>query len=67
MAAGVYLSEAHSPPRFLFGEVQQFCRFEIWPNTQCITPVYALHITQSPHPSVTHCIECIDTGGGGGG
>ncbi len=26
-AAGVYLSEAPTPPRFLFGVVKQFCRF----------------------------------------
>jgi hypothetical protein len=26
-AAGVYLSEAPSPPRFLFGMVKIFCRF----------------------------------------
>ncbi len=34
LAAGVYLSEAPSPPRFLFGVVKQFCRFGIWSYTQ---------------------------------
>jgi hypothetical protein len=29
LAAGVYLSEAISPPRFLFGVVNQFCMFGI--------------------------------------
>jgi hypothetical protein len=48
LAAGVYLSEASSPPRFLLGVVKQFCRFGIWSNTQCITPVDALHTTRSP-------------------
>jgi hypothetical protein len=46
LAAGVYLSEAPSPPRFLFGVVKQFCRFGIWSHTQCIIPEYALRITQ---------------------
>ncbi len=32
------------------GVVMQFCRFGIWSNTQCITPVDALHTTQSPSP-----------------
>ncbi len=32
MAAGVYLSEAPSPPRFLFGVEKQFFRVGIWPN-----------------------------------
>ncbi len=32
-AAGVYLSEAPSPPRFLFGVVKQFNRFWIWSDT----------------------------------
>ncbi len=50
LAAGVYLSEAHYPPRFLFGVVKQFCRFGIWSNTctKCITHVDALHTTRSP-------------------
>jgi hypothetical protein len=43
LAADVYLSEAPSPPRFLFGVVKQFCRFGICSNTQCITPVDTLH------------------------
>jgi hypothetical protein len=29
LAAGVYLSETPSPPRFLFGVVKQFCWFGI--------------------------------------
>jgi hypothetical protein len=29
LAEGDYLSEAPSPPRFLFGVVKQFCRFGI--------------------------------------
>ncbi len=45
LAAGVYLSEAPSPPRFLFGVVKQFCRFGIWSNTQCVTSEDALHTT----------------------
>jgi hypothetical protein len=31
--AGVYLSEAPSPPKILFRVVKQFCRFGIWSNT----------------------------------
>ncbi len=52
-------SVAPSPLRFLFGMVRQFCRFGIWSNTQCITPVDALHTTRStpPPPPVTHCIR----------
>ncbi len=53
LAAGVYPSEAPSPPRFLFGVVKQFCRFGILSNTQRMTPEYALHITQSPPPCYT--------------
>ncbi len=60
LAAGVYLSEAPSPLRFLFGVVKQFCRFGIWSNTQCITPVDALHTTWS-HPPVTQCINTYPT------
>ncbi len=41
------------PPRFLFGVVKQFCRFGIWSNTQCNTPEYAFHISQSPPPCYT--------------
>jgi hypothetical protein len=37
-AAGAFLSEAPSPPRFLFGEVEQFCRFWIWLDSECLTP-----------------------------
>jgi hypothetical protein len=33
LAAGVYLSEAPSPLRFLFEAVKQFGRFGIWSNT----------------------------------
>jgi len=43
IAVGVYLSEASSHPRFLFGVVKQFCRYGIWSNTQCITPVDGVH------------------------
>ncbi len=32
----------------MFGVVKQFCSFGIWSNTQCITPVDALHTTWSP-------------------
>jgi hypothetical protein len=62
LAACVYLSEAPSPLRFLFGVVKQFFRFGIWSNTQCITPLDALHTNRStpPPPTVTHCIDCID-------
>jgi hypothetical protein len=59
LAACVYLSDAPSPPRFLFGVVKQFCMFGIWPNTQCITPAYALHITKKnppPPPPPPGCV-----------
>jgi hypothetical protein len=48
LAASVYLSEAPSPPRFLFGVQKQFCRFRIGSNTQCVTLVDALHTIWSP-------------------
>jgi hypothetical protein len=48
LVEGGYLSEAPSTSKLLFGVVKQFCMFGIWSNTQCITPEYALHITQSP-------------------
>ncbi len=38
------------PARFLFGMVKQFCRFGIWSNTQCMTPVNTLHTTRPPPP-----------------
>ncbi len=57
LAAGVYLSEAPSPPRFLFGVVKQFCRLGICSNTQCITPVDALQPDPPLPPPVTHCIN----------
>jgi hypothetical protein len=60
------------PPRFLFGVVKQFCRFEIYSNIQCITPVDALHTTWS-HPPLLRTMN-TDPGtyshrerGGGGG
>jgi hypothetical protein len=66
-AACVYPSEAPSPPRFLFGVVKQFCRFGIWSNTQCLTPVYALHTTRSPPPLHTvHTPVLIHIRKGGG-
>jgi hypothetical protein len=40
LEAGVYLSEAPSPPRFLFGVVKQFCRFGISPPPP---PCYTLY------------------------
>jgi hypothetical protein len=59
VAAGNYLSAAPSPPRFLFGVEKQFCKFGIWSNTQCLTPVYALQLSTQldPLPPVTHCIN----------
>ncbi len=66
MAAGVYLSEAPSPPRFWFGVVKQFCRFRILSNTQCLSPAYALHTTRSPSPN-TYCTYSHKEGGEGGG
>jgi hypothetical protein len=72
LAACIYKSEAHSPPRFLFGVVKQFCRFKIWSNTQCITHVDVLHTTRSP-PPLLHIVQyrlyrpvLIHTGKGGG-
>jgi hypothetical protein len=58
LAAGVYLSEAPSPPTFLFGVVKQFCRLGIWSHTQCITPEYALYIAYSPAP-LLHTVYSI--------
>jgi hypothetical protein len=40
LAAGVYLSEAPSPPRVSFGKA---ILYGIWSNTQCITPVDGFH------------------------
>jgi hypothetical protein len=34
LAAGVHLSMAPYPPRFLFWVEKQFCRLGIWSNTQ---------------------------------
>ncbi len=51
------MSEAPSPTRFLFGVVKQHCRFGIWSNAQCITPVYALHKNRSPPPTLLHTVE----------
>ncbi len=50
MAAGVYMSEDISPPRFLFGVVKQFCRFGIWSNTQTNNDNDAIHTTIPPPP-----------------
>jgi hypothetical protein len=55
LAACVYLFEAHSSHRFLFGVVKKFCSFGIWSNTQCITSVDALHTTRSPTPPPSPC------------
>jgi hypothetical protein len=46
LAAGVYLSEAPWE--------SNFCRFGIWSNAQCITPVHALHTTPSTQPHPLH-------------
>jgi hypothetical protein len=54
LAAGVYLSEAPSPPNFLLGVVKQFYRFAIWSNTPGIIPIYALHTTDPPPTWYTH-------------
>jgi hypothetical protein len=53
LVEGVYLSEAPSPPRFLFGVVKQFCRFGIWSNIQCKTPVYCMLSIQPDPPLYT--------------
>ncbi len=59
--AGVYLSEAPSPPKFLGGVVKQFCRIWIWSHTECKSPaVYGLQHT--PPPPSTH----LQSHGGGG-
>jgi hypothetical protein len=66
LAAGVYLSEAPSSPRFLFGVVKQFFKFGICSNT-VYNSVYALHTTRSPPPGYTLCRPVlIHTGKGGG-
>jgi hypothetical protein len=36
-AAGVYQSEAPSPPRYCHGVVEQYCRFLIWSDGECKT------------------------------
>jgi hypothetical protein len=63
LATGAYISEAPSPPRFLFGVVPQFCRFGIWSNTQCIT-LNMLSTQPNPLPP---CYTLYIGGGGGGG
>jgi hypothetical protein len=65
MAAGVYLSKAHSTPRLLFGLAKQFCRFGIWSNAQCITPVDALHTTRyTLYKYITLYLFTFGKGGG---
>ncbi len=48
LAAGVYLSEAHCPPWFMFGVLKEFCRFGTG-QIHCACSVDALHTTQ-PDP-----------------
>jgi len=69
LAAGVYLSEAPYPPRFLFGVVKQF-----YEGSEFGTVYYSCICSpHNPIPSrpVSHCQECIDlylfTKGKGGG
>ncbi len=50
LVAGVHLSEAPSPPRFLFEVVKQFCGFGIWSNTKCITPILSTQPDPPPPP-----------------
>jgi hypothetical protein len=58
-AASVHLSEAPSSLRFLFGVVQQFCRFCIWSDTECKTPAEN-GLQAEPHiPSLTHYIQYV--------
>ncbi len=75
-AAGVYLSEAPSLPRFLFGVVKQFCRFWIWSENRVLNSCRiwfgiqhsATPPTPSP-PSHTLCVRYLlyfDSGKGGG-
>ncbi len=62
-----------SAPLLGFGVEKQFCRFGIWSNIQCITPVEALQPARSPPPSCytlykysTWTPVLIHTGKGGG-
>ncbi len=61
-APGVYLSEAPSPTRFLFGVLRQFCRFWIWSDLQhnSTTP-------PPPPPNHTVCLYSTLILGRGGG
>ncbi len=69
-AAGVYLSEAPSPPKFLFGVAKQFCRFRIWCT---LLQNMASNTTQHPSPipappqSHTFGFTCTLNLGRGGG
>ncbi len=66
MAAGVYLSEAPSPPRFLFRVVYQFCRLWILSGTECKTPAeYGLQQNSIPPPPFTQYTYSHREGGGG--
>jgi hypothetical protein len=60
MAAGDYLSEAPSPPRFLFGMVKQFVGWDLVKYTvfnSCISSPHNPIPSHLPSPPVTHCIN----------
>jgi hypothetical protein len=68
--AGVYLSEAHSPPRFLYVLVRNFLRSESG-QIQCVKLLQNMvsNTFQHPTPSQPHtvCICCTFAQGRGGG
>jgi hypothetical protein len=44
---------------FLFGVMNQFCRFSIWSETECKTPAeYGLQHNSTP-PTATHCLYLL--------
>jgi hypothetical protein len=69
-AAGVYLSETPSPPRFLFGVVKQFLGSESG-QIQSVKLVQNMisNTTQHPPPPSSHTLSILyfDFGRGGGG
>ncbi len=69
-AAGVYLSEAPSPPRFLFEVIQQICIGSESGKIQSVKLLQNMVSTtvQQPHPlPATHCLYLLwhrEEGGG---
>jgi hypothetical protein len=56
-AAGVYQSEAPSPPRYCHGVVEQFCRFWIWSDGECkILAEYGLQQDSTPPTPPRHTL-----------